>query len=378
MCSQHWNRERPLQAIKAIIQKEILHILRDRRTLILIMMMPLIQLSIYGFAINTDVKHIASVLYDEDQTPLSRRLVSAFEQSAYFDIRDRVSTPEEMKKLIDRGKARVGIHIPPNFTKDLLAGRGAKLQLLIDGTDSNPANTALNTGQSIVLAFVQREGLVPLQVLPIDYRPRLWYNPDLKSSFFMIPGLVGLLLQLLVPMITATAIVREKERGNIEQLLVTPIKPYQLIFGKLIPYVFIGIFIAFLVVGAAHFLFFVPVRGNPITLFVLTILFITVCLGLGLFASTIAENQQQASQIIMFFAAPSILLSGFIFPREAMPFFIFQLTRLIPLTYFLTIARGIILKGLGFNDLWPQIIPLVLMAVMILTVSIQKFHKRLT
>lgn len=367
-----------MQTIKAIIQKEILHILRDRRTLILIILMPLVQLSIYGFAINTDVKHIATVLYDEDQTALSRRLVTAFEQSAYFDMRYHAASPVEMKKLIDRGKAKVCIHIPPSFTKDLLAGRGADLQLLIDGTDSNPANTALNTGQSIVLAFVQRERLVPVQVLPIDYRPRLWYNPDLKSSFFMIPGLVGLLLQLLVPMITASAIVREKERGNIEQLLVTPIKPYQLIFGKLIPYVFIGIFIALSVVIAAYFLFSVPIRGNPITLLALTVLFITVCLGLGLFASTIADNQQQASQIIMFFAAPSILLSGFIFPREAMPFFIYQITRFIPLTYYLVISRGIILKGLGINDLWPQIIPLAVMATLILTVSIRKFHKRLS
>ena len=367
-----------MQAIKAIIQKEFIHIMRDKRTLMMIVMMPLVQLSIYGFAINTDVKHIATVLHDEDQTALSRRLVTAFGQSAYFDIKFRTQSAQDTKQLLDRGKAKVGIHIPPNFTKDLMSGRGAKLQLLIDGTDSNPANTAVNTGQSIVLAFIQKENLIPAQVLPIDYRPRLWYNPDLKSSFFMIPGLVGLLLQLLVPMITATAIVREKERGNIEQLLVTPIKPYQLIFGKLVPYVFIGIFIALLVVGAAHFLFFVPIRGNPVTLFALTILFITVCLGLGLFASTIAENQQQASQIIMFFAAPSILLSGFIFPREAMPFFIFQITNLIPLTYFLTIARGIILKGSGLNDLWPQVIPLTMMAVLILTVSIRKFHKRLT
>ena len=261
MCLQHWRREPPLRTIKAIIQKEILHILRDQRTLIMVTMMPLIQLSIYGYGINTDVKHIATVLIDEDRTSLSRRLISSFEQSAYFDIKSHADSPEAMRKLINRGKARVGINIPPNFAKDLLSGRGAKLQLLIDGTDSNPANTALNTGNSIVLSFVQREGLVPLQILPIDYRPRLWYNPDLKSSFFMIPGLVGLLLQLLVPMITASAIVREKERGNIEQLLVTPIKPYQLIFGKLVPYVFIGIFIALLVVGAAHFLFFVPVRG---------------------------------------------------------------------------------------------------------------------
>ena len=367
-----------MKGIRAIVQKEILHILRDKRTLGLILMMPLIQLLIYGYAINTDVKHLETVLYDEDRTALSRRLVSAFEQSEYFNVDARVASPVEVRKLLDRGKVKVGIHIPPNFSKNLLAGRNPSLQLMIDGTDSNPANTALNVGQSIVLSFVQKENLVPVQVLPIDYRPRLWYNPDLKTSFFMVPGLVGLLLQLLVPMITATAIVREKEQGNIEQLLVTPIKPYEIIFGKLIPYVFVGIFIATLVVAAAHFLFYVPIRGNPLTLFVLTVLFITVCLGIGLFASTIAENQQQAAQIIMFLAAPSILLSGFIFPRENMPFPIHELTYFIPLTYFLKIARGIILKGLGFGDLLPQIIPLVAMATLILTVSVRKFHKRLS
>lgn len=366
-----------MHAIKAIIQKEILHIVRDRRTLIMIVMMPLFQLIIYGFAIDTDVKHIETALFDEDQTPMSRRLATTFEQSAYFDIRHRVSSQVELRRLLDRGKAKVGLHIPPDFSKDLLAGRGAPLQLLIDGTDSNPANTAVNTGQSIVLAFVQRERLVPAQVLPIDLRPRLWYNPDLKSSFFMIPGLIGLLLQLLVPMITASSIVREKERGNIEQLLVTPIRPYELIFGKLIPYVFIGIFIALLVVGAARFGFGVPIRGNPLTLLLLTTLFITVCLGLGLLASTVAENQQQATQIIMLFGVPSILLSGFIFPRETMPFVIFELTYIIPLTHYLKIVRGVILKGLGITDLWPQILPLMFIATAILFISVRKFQKRL-
>ena len=367
-----------MKSTLAIIQKEIRHILRDKRTLMLIIMMPLIQLTIYGYAISTDVKHMATAVYDEDQTPLSRRLVEAFEQSAYFDFKYRVGSQPELKKLLDKGKVKAAFHIPPDFERNLLAGRGAGLQLLIDGTDSNPANTALHTSQSIVINFLQTEHLMEVPVVPIDFRPRLWYNPDLKSSFFMIPGLVGLLLQLLVPMITATAIVREKERGNIEQLLVTPIKPHELILGKLVPYVFIGVFIAGLVVSAAWILFQVPIRGNPLTLFVLTVLFITVCLGLGLFASTIAENQQQASQIIMFFAAPSILLSGFIFPREAMPFPIYQISFAIPLTYFLKIARGIILKGLGFWDLMPQILPLVGIATFILTVSIRKFHKRLT
>jgi ABC-2 type transport system permease protein len=367
-----------LNNIKAIAIKEFIHIIRDRRMLMMIVLMPLIQLLIYGFAINTDVKHLATVVYDQDQTYLSRRLIVAFEQSAYFDVKDNVSTAQLLYRALDRGQVKAGLLIPSNFTKDVLSNRGVDVQLLIDGTDSNPANVALSTSQAIVAAFVKKEGLLPAQISPIDFRPRLWYNPDLKSSFFMIPGLVGLVLQLFIPMITATAIVREKERGNIEQLLVTPIKPYQLILGKLIPYVGVGIIMYFMIIEAARFLFHVPIRGNPVTLFVLTMLFLTVCLGIGLFASTIAENQQQASQIVMFFASPSILLSGFIFPRETMPPLVYYIGNLIPLTYFVKIIRGVTLKGIGLFDLWDQVIPLVLMAVAILWFSISRFQKRLT
>ncbi len=364
--------------IIAIAIKEFIHIFRDRRMLIMIIWMPLVQLLIYGYAINTDVKHLATVVYDQDQTYLSRRLISAFEQSAYFDINERVSSDKLLYKAIDRGRAKAGLLIPPDFTKDLLSGRGAKLQLLIDGTDSNPANVALSTSQAIVAGFVQKEGLLPMQVSPIDFRPRLWYNPDLKSSYFMIPGLVGLVLQFFIPMITASAIVREKERGNIEQLIVTPIKAYELMIGKIIPYVCIGILMYGLIVGAAQLLFGVPIRGNPITLFVLTMLFLTVCLGIGLLASTLAQNQQQASQIVMFLASPSILLSGFIFPRETMPHFVYYIGYFIPLTYFVKIVRGIILKGVGFVDLWDQILPLLIMAILILGISIARFRKRLS
>ena len=367
-----------MKNIKAIAIKETLHILRDRRTLMIIIIMPLIQLMIYGYAINMDVKHLATVVYDEDQTYLSRRLLDAFIQSSYFDIKQKVDSPEALHYALDRGRAKAGLLIPTDFTKDLFAGRNAKLQMLIDGTDSTPANVALNASQAIVGTFMQKEGLVPVQVSPIDFRPRLWYNPDLKSSFFMVPGLVGLLLQLIIPMITASAIVREKERGNIEQLLVTPIKSHELMIGKLIPYVCIGMVMYGMIIEAARLLFHVPIRGNPWTLFFLTFLFLIVCLGIGLFASTVADNQQQASQVIMFFVSPSILLSGFIFPRETMPAFVYYLGYTIPLTYFLKIIRGIVLKGLGFWDLWDQIIPLAIMAVVILGFSILRFHKRLS
>ena len=362
----------------AIIRKEIIHILRDQRTLRLIVFMPLVQLLLYGYGINTDVKHLSTWILDEDRSPLSRRLVEAFVQSQYFDVTARVTGNAELRLGLDRGKAKAAIHIPPNFMKDALAGRPTAIRMAVDGSDSNPANTAVNTGQAIVAAFLQKEGLASASLTSVDFRPRLWYNPDLKSAYFMVPGVVGLLLQLLIPMITASAVVREKERGNIEQLLVTPIKPVELMVGKMVPYVGIGLIIATTVLTVAHFLFEVPIRGNLFTLYTLTLLYITVCLGIGLWASTISDNQQQASQVVMFFAAPSILLSGFIFPRETMPLPIQILGDFIPLTYFLKIIRGVTLKGSGFADLWPSILPLAAMAVFILTLSVKKFHKRLS
>lgn len=367
-----------MKNIRAIAYKEFIHIFRDRRTIMLVVLMPFIQLMIYGYAINMDVKHLATVVHDEDRTYLSRRLIDAFQSSGYFNVIRKVDSHEKLYKAIDRGKAKAGLIIPVDFTKDVLSGRGANLQLLIDGTDSTPANVAMNSSQAIVSSFMQKEGFLPVSVLPIDFRPRLWYNPDLKSSFFMVPGLIGLLLQMLIPMVTATAIVREKERGNIEQLLVTPIKSFELMLGKIIPYIFVGMFIALLVIGTARLLFHIPIRGNPWTLLSLTFLFLTVCLGIGLLASAVADNQQQAMQMIMFFIAPSILLSGFIFPRETMPHMVYLMSYFIPLTYFVIIVRGIVLKGLGLFDLWEQVIPLAILAVVILTLSVLRFRKRLS
>ena len=366
-----------MNRIRAVAYKEFLHVMRDRRTLIMIIFMPLFQLVIYGYGIDNDVKHIRMAVYDEDRTSLSRKLVDALVQSSYFDLKERVASPLELRQALDRGRAKAGLHIPPNFTRDVLGGRSGDLQMVVDGSDSNPANTAINTSRAVVEAFMQKEGLIPVNILPIDFKPRLWYNPDLKTAFFFLPGLVGFLLQALVPMITATAIVREKERGNIEQLLVTPIKPYEIMMGKLMPYVCIGLIIATTIVLGARFIFDVPIRGNLFTLFSLTFLFLIVCLGFGLFASTIAENQSQASQIVILMIPPSILLSGYIFPRETMPLPIYLLSFLFPLTYFVQIIRGIMLKGLGFIDLWPQIIPLAFMAVLVVSVSIIKFRTRI-
>jgi len=364
--------------IRAIIWKEFIQLFRDPKTLGLIIFMPVMQLMIYGYGINTDVKHMSTIVFNEDQSPLSRRLIQALEQSAYFDVDYIAQSDGDIRHVLDLGKAKAGLHIPPDFTRKLLSGVDAELQLLIDGTDSNPANTALNTSQAIVNNFLQTEGLIPVSVQAVQFRPRMWYNPDLKSSYFLVPGVVGLLLMLLIPMITSSAVVREKERGNLEQLLVTPIRPYELILGKLIPYLIVGLVIALTVLSVAHFLFDIPMRGSPILLFMLTGLYMMVCLGLGLLASTLAENQMQASQMIMFFAAPSILLSGFFFPRETMPKPIYMLGNIIPLTFFLRIIRGILLKGLHLSDLWPEVGVLTLMATVVLTLSVLKFHKRLS
>ncbi len=366
-----------MRNIKAVAIKEFIHVLRDRRTLMMVIFMPLMQVTIYGYGINTDVKHLRTYVYDQDKTYLSRRLITAFEQSDYFTVQKQADSQQEMQKGLDRGWAQAALVIPPQFTADVLKNKGPGVQLLIDGTDSNPANVALNSSQAVVTHFLQTEGLVPVSVLPIDFRPRLWYNPDLKSAFFMLPGLIGLVLQLIVPMITANAIVREKERGNIEQLLVTPIKPYELILGKIIPYILIGMVIVTSILLAIHFIFGVPVRGSVLTLFMLSSIYLIVCLGIGLWASTVAHNQQQASQIVMFFAMPSILLSGFIFPRETMPVWVHHIGYFIPMTYFLKIVRGIILKGMGFWDLFDQVLPLAAMAVIVIIFSIQRFGKRI-
>ncbi|MEI7998156.1 MAG: ABC transporter permease [Candidatus Omnitrophota bacterium] len=366
-----------MRNIRAVIFKELIHILRDRKTLVLIALMPLMQVMIYGFGVNTDVKHLRTYVYDQDQTYLSRRLVDSFVHSDYFVVEKKSFSLQDVSAGLNKGRAQAVLIIPPKFTADILKKKGSELQMIIDGSDSTPANVALNSSQAIVSAFLQSERLIQVPVMPITFQPRLWYNPDLKSTFFMLPGLIGLVLQLMVPMITATAIVREKERGNIEQLLVTPIKPYELILGKIIPYIIIGILIAASIVTAMYFMFQVPIRGNIFTLFCLTLVFLIVCLGLGLWASTVADNQQQASQIVMFFAMPSILLSGFIFPREAMPVVVHHIGYFIPLTYFVKIVRGIILKGMGFGDLIAQVWPLLLMAAFVIFFSIKRFGKRI-
>lgn len=367
-----------MKHIKAITFKEIIHILRDRRTLMMVIFMPLLQVLIYGFGVNTDVKHLRTYVYDQDGTYLSRRLIASLQSSDYFKVNKYVNSFDELTKGLDNGEAQAALIIPAQFTVKALKHQPLSVQMLIDGTDSSPANVALNSSQAILSNFALSEGFIPMQgVNVIDYRPRLWYNPDLKSTYFMLPGLIGLVLQLIIPMLTANAIVREKERGNIEQLLVTPIRSSDLIIGKIIPYIGIGLIIATTIILSITLIFDVPIRGSLWTLYISILIYLIVALGIGLWASTIADNQQQASQIVMFFAMPSILLSGFIFPRETMPLWVHHLGYFLPMTYFLKIVRGVMLKGMSFIALWDQIWPLLLMAVCVIIYSIKRFGKRM-
>jgi ABC-2 type transport system permease protein len=366
-----------MRRISAVLRKEFLHIVRDRRTLIFLLVIPAFELALYGWAIKVDIKHIKTAVLNEDGHRLSRDLISAFHQSNYFDVVQTLRRPSEMQTLLDRGKVKACLRIPPDFSKRVLRREGAVVQLLVDGTDPNPAQAALSNSAVIVQSFQSQFDVQKIGIARIDFRPRLWYNPDLRSSWFMVPGLLGLILMMLIPGMAAAAIVKEKERGNLEQLLVTPIQPFEFIIGKIIPYIAIGLFIVCSIVFAGWLLFSVPVRGGLFALFSLSLLFLIGCLGLGILLSSLAQNQNQANQMVIFVAIPSVLLSGFIFPREAMPPIAAGIGYFIPLTYFLKILRGILLKGLGWTDLWEQIWPLAIFGFATVGLSIKKFHKKL-
>ena len=366
-----------IQRLRAVMTKEWHHILRDKRTLTFVLLVPAFELALYGYAIKVDVKHLPTAVFNEDTRKPSRDLVNAFATSNYFDIEKYLTSASDIQTTLDQGKIRACLHIPPDFSKRLLRRESAQLQLLVDGTDPNPAQAALSNSAMIVNAFESKFHGTLIQIGATDFRPRLWYNPDLRSSWFMVPGLLGIILMLLVPAMTANAIVREKEGGNLEQLLVTPIRPYEFIIGKIIPYIVVGLFIVASIVLSAWLLFSVPVRGPLIALFGLSLLFLLGCLSMGILLSTLAENQNQANQMIMFAAIPSILLSGFIFPRESMPSFAYLIGYAIPMTYFLKILRGVLLKGMGFVALWDQIWPLLIFASAMIGMSILKFRKKL-
>jgi len=357
--------------------KEILQVRRDPATRF-VFLIPIIQTLIFGFAIDMDIQHIRTLVCDMDRTVESRRIVERFHNTGTFDIVGSAESPEAIYRAIVAGEAKVGIVVPPDFSADRLAGKQATLQLLIDGSDATVASNAQQSARGVSqLESLLEIGITPA-ALPIEARPRVLFNPDLKSSHFYVPGLIGIILQLVTVLLTAFAIVRERERGTLEQLIVTPVSKEALILGKLIPYAFIGMAQTLLVLGFMRVVFGVRVEGDVALLLSLSGLFLLPSLALGILISTLAVNQAQAMQMGLLVMLPSVLLSGFAFPRETMPLPIYGLSFAIPVTYYVQILRGIILRGAGFSALWPQTVALAGFAVLLVTVSSLRFKKRLS
>jgi ABC-2 type transport system permease protein len=372
-----------LSRILSVIRKEFIQIRRDPRTLALVVAMPAMQLLLFGYAINTVVDHLPTIVCDESNTADSRAFVARFQNSGYFDVVRRTTSRTEALAAIDAGTVQAALILPADFGNDVLAGRKAFAQLVVDGSDPNVAQTALFAGgviaqvdsAEVLSRFARRVG-GGTPSGGIELRPVVLYNPGMLSVNFMIPGLIGLILQFQSLVLTAFAIVRERERGTLEQLIVTPIRPLELMLGKIIPYVCTSFSAVFVALAVGRFWFGVEIAGSLPLLIALSLLFLLGSLGVGLLVSTVAQTQTQAMQVAVFILLPSVLLSGFMFPREGMPLVIQQLGLLIPLTYFLHILRGIILKGIGAEVLWPDIIPLAAYAVGVLVLSAAQFRKR--
>ena len=375
-----------IQRILAIIQKEFSQTLRDRTTLGIMLTMPLLQLILFGYAINTNVSHIPSVVADQSMDNTSRAYLDAMVNSGYFNIISNASDQAGAIQAIDDGKAQVGIVIPPNFEQNMLRG-DAQVLILVDGSDfftSQSANAyATIVGEEYSIKIVYEEiaqagrqasgnGLPALNALV-----RVLYNPDMKDLWFLIPGMAAMLLQTQSLVLTAAAVVREREVGTIEQILVTPIRPMELMIGKIVPYVIIAMLNMLTVIGIGVFWFGVPFQGSFWLFISLSFLYVFGGLGLGLLISSISQNQRQAQQIMMLFMMISLLLGGFIFPRYTMPAAVRVIGNLFPMTYFVPIARGIITKGIGFSALSSQVLALLVYLVVVILLATITFRRRL-
>lgn len=375
----------------AILLKEFAHIRRQRSTLIFALVIPVFQLMIFGFAIDTKIEHIKTVVLDLDGRTAGRDLVAAFENTRTFAVVERVVSEDDFRRALTSGRARVGVVIPPDLTERLLSRQQALIEVQIDGSDSQAAITALNTSnllgfrQSLAVARPMADALqvaaardaVGRWTIPIEVRPRLLFNPELRSAHFFVPALVGIILQNVTIFLTAFTIVREREHGTLEQLFVTPVSPLGLMLGKLAPYALLGFAEILIVLLTMVFVFQVPIAGSLSLLLALSLLFLLTALALGLLVSTIARTQLAALQVTLILLMPSILLSGFMFPRESMPAPIYWLSFGIPVTYFLQILRGVILRAADFHDLTPSVIGLGVCCVLLLSASVMRFRKQL-
>ncbi len=373
------------ERIRHMLIKEFIQVFRDPKMKGIIFAMPIIQVMVFGYAVTTDVKHVPLAILDRDSSRMSRDLVARFVASGYFDVAAYIQDDKQARELIDRGEAQALLRIDNGFEDDLRAGRKVPVQILVDGSDSNTAGIVLNYSGKIVGKFSQdvlNERLSRLQGKAginagIVVGTRAWFNENLESRNFYVPGVIAILVMLITLMLTSMAVVREKEIGTIEQIMVTPITPMEFILGKSVPFALIGFADVLIITAVAVFWFEVPIRGNILLLFGATGLYIMTTLGIGLLISTISETQQQAMMSTFFFYFPAVLLSGFMFPIANMPTVIQWATYLNPLRYFLVIVRGIFLKGIGVSILWPQMAALAIMGVAVLWLASRRFHKTL-
>ncbi len=362
-----------------MFRKEFIQMRRDRLTLGIMVGIPVLQLLLFGFAIQTDVRHIPTVVVDESRTPTSRELIDAFENTGNFRIIAHLDGRDALDAWIARGDAQAGIVVPHDFPRDLARGTTATIQVVVDASDplSSQAALAAAAGVAQVRNLAMLSAASSRSELPLEARIRPRYNPGLRSPNYIVPGLVGVILTLTMILVTAMAIVRERERGTLEQLIVTPITKTELMLGKIAPYIGVGVVQMTTVLLLGRFVFDVPLTGNVVLLYAIAFVFIIASLAFGLFVSTLVRTQQQAMQASFFFVLPNILLSGFMFPRQAMPAVFQWIGALLPLTHFLKVLRGILLKGVGVAELWKEMLILLLFATVLIALSVRRFQKTL-
>jgi ABC-2 type transport system permease protein len=371
--------------LTSLIRKEFIQILRDPRTLILVLIIPIMQLFLLGYAATNDVRNVPLAVFDQDHSAAARALLDAYRAADYFTVAYSVASEEELIALIDQGEARAGLIIPPDYSTQLLGNSSAHVAFVLDGSDPTVASTALSAAQligqahatQVLQARLERRGQTAALAPPVEVHTQVWYNPDLVSAHFMIPGVIGMILYALTSILTATAIVRERERGTIEQLIVTPIRPWELIVGKLLPYVILAMLNTLEVLAIGHWWFNVPVRGDLGLILATSALFLLSSLGIGLLASTIANTQQEAMLIVWMTLLPSIFLSGFFFPLEAMPKILQWISYVFPLRYYLVLIRSLMLKGVGVGPVQDEILALAVFGMVIMTAAALRFRKRL-
>jgi ABC-type multidrug transport system permease subunit len=369
----------PFRGLNAILFKEFITVLRDPLTLFFMLFPPLVEMIAFGYALDNDVRHMPMAILNEDRTVESRQFLDRFVNTETFRIVGEVGNVEELASEIRKGRAYVGLQIPPHFTRDLRTGHPAQVQMLIDGSNSTTALQALNTAASVALTqsieMMMRDS--GRRIVPIEIRPQMLYNPTMRSPNFFVPGVIGIVLQIGTTFATAMAVVRERERGTLEQLLVSPLSRWGLMLGKLIPYLCIGMLMAILLFGIMRFVFAVPIAGSVIAMTASTFVYVFALLSIGLLVATKATNQMQALQMSMAFILPSVFFSGFIFPRETMPWIFYAIGSLLPTTYFIALMRAIILRGATFLEYWPSLAILSIMAVLLFCVCALRFRKKI-